>query len=100
MSAPVSRQHASRVRAALRHQVPLDATRTSQLKIVLDVQLRLLSKVLPDLKAVEMSGPDGEPLPAGSGDRMVLATKLLAIMRERPAEVDAGQAERMPSWLQ
>lgn len=67
--------------------VPLTRERVVALKVVLDVQLRLLSKVLPDLKAVEMSGPDGERLPAGSTDRLVLATKLLSIMREnQPTE--------------
>ena len=65
--------------------IPLSRERVAAYKTVLDVQLRLLSKVLPDLKAVEMSGPDGERLKAGSTDRLVLATKLLAIMRETGA---------------
>lgn len=74
--------------------VPLTRERLGALKIVLDTQLRLLSKVLPDLKAIEMTDDKGNRLAAGSQDRMVLATKLLAIMREeKQRQVD------MPEWF-
>jgi len=69
--------------------LPLTRERVVALKVVLDVELKLLGKVLPDLKAVEMTDSEGQPLPA-SGDRLVLATKLLAIMREREEE---------PEWM-
>lgn len=45
--------------------VPLDKTRVSALGIVLKSQLKLLDKVLPDLKAVEVS--DGSQAPQGAG---------------------------------
>lgn len=78
--------------------VPLTRERVAALKTALDVELRLLSKVLPDLKAVEVTGEDGVPLPASS-DRMVLATKLMAIMREGGTLTIEGEAERLPDFL-
>lgn len=62
--------------------VPLDRDRVAALNAALSTHLKLLNKVLPDLKAVELSGPDGERLASGTSDRLVLATKLLAIWRE------------------
>ena len=64
--------------------LPIDAVAVARLRTALDVQLKLLGKVLPDLKAVELSGPDGGPLDVvqHSDDRLVLATKLLALWRE------------------
>lgn len=80
--------------------VALSKERASALGKVMDIQLRLLAKVLPDLKAVELSGPDGEPLKVGGQDRMVLATKLLAVMRSgEGATVDTAQPDVIP-WLQ
>jgi len=62
--------------------VPMSSTRVSALGKVLDVRMKLLGKVLPDLKAVELTGDDGKPLDLGrTSDRMVIATKLLAVMR-------------------
>lgn len=74
--------------------VPLSKDRTAALGKVMDIQLRLLSKVLPDLKAVELSGADGEPLKNVTSDRLVLATKLLAVMRasETDSAGDTGDA--------
>ena len=80
--------------------VALSKERASALGKVMDIQLRLLAKVLPDLKAVELSGPDGEPLKVGGQDRMVLATKLLAVMRSgEGGTVDTAQPDVIP-WLQ
>ena len=72
--------------------VPLSKDRTAALGKVMDIQLRLLSKVLPDLKAVEIAGADGEPLKGPNSDKRVRATKLLAIMRGAEAE-SVGAAE-------
>ena len=67
--------------------LPLTAARVSALGKVLDAQFRLLNKVLPDLKAVELSGPDGAPLTStGQPDKMVLATKLVAVLRDMRSE--------------
>lgn len=68
----------------VKEMVPMSSSRVTALGKVLDVRLRLLNKVLPDLKAIELSGPDGEPLKTedGRSERMVLATKLLAVMRD------------------
>lgn len=66
--------------------LPIDSTRTQHLKVVLDAQFKLLGKVLPDLRAIELTGEDGEPLTApGQADNLVLATKLLALMRNTDA---------------
>ena len=74
--------------------VELSTLRTTQLGKALDVQFRLLAKILPDLKSIELTGdvPEG---PKGSRDKMVLATKLLAVWREEDAmkQTDEG-------WLQ
>lgn len=43
-------------------ETPMGPGRVSSLKAAADVKLALLRKVLPDLKAVELSGPDGGPL--------------------------------------
>ena len=63
--------------------VPLDSTRVTALNAALGAHFKLLGKVLPDLKAVEITGEDGEPLSLGGGsDKLVLATKLMALMRD------------------
>lgn len=62
----------------------IDSMRTTQLSKAADIHFRLLNKVLPDLRAVELSGPDGAPVELGApaNERMVLATKLLALLRD------------------
>lgn len=40
----------------------VDQQMTARYKIVIDSKLKLLNKYLPDLKATEVTGPDGEPL--------------------------------------
>lgn len=72
--------------------VELGALRTTQIGKALDVQFRLLNKILPDLKSIEMTS-EAAAGPQGSRDKMVLATKLLAIWREE----DAAKAD--PEWL-
>lgn len=39
-----------------------DEAPLTALKVVIDTKLRLISKYLPDLKAVEVTGEDGGPL--------------------------------------
>ena len=42
--------------------IPLDKDRTSQLSTCANIKFRLLAKVLPDIKAVELTGAGGEEL--------------------------------------
>ena len=71
--------------------IPMNSTRVAALGKVLDVRMKMLGKVLPDLKAVELTGENGEPLKTGeSSDRMVIATKLLALMRGIRADAQLG----------
>ena len=44
------------------YMLPLDRYRTMQLKAAADVKGTLLKKVLPDIKAVELTGAGGEEL--------------------------------------
>lgn len=46
------------VRAEARAEEP-NNTRISAFRLLLDSKYRRLAKILPDLKAVEVSGPDG-----------------------------------------
>ena len=64
--------------------IELSTLRTTQLGRVLDLNFRLLAKVLPDLKSIELTGDATGP--RDRQDRMVLATKLLAIWREEDAQ--------------
>jgi len=65
---------------------PLSDSRAKQLSKAAEIHLRLLAKVLPDVRAVELSGPDGAELGSGDVDRLALATKLLAVWREQAAQ--------------
>ena len=40
----------------------ISSEQTSALRLKADINFKRLAKVLPDLKAVEVSGPDGEPV--------------------------------------
>ena len=41
---------------------PLDATQISAVKAEIDTRMKLLNKIMPDLKAVELTGDEGDPL--------------------------------------
>ena len=41
---------------------PLENTDIQRLKAAADIKARLISKYLPDLKAVEITGEDGKPI--------------------------------------
>lgn len=42
--------------------IALDPTMVSRLKAAADIKCKLINKYLPDLKAVEVTGEDGEPI--------------------------------------
>ena len=42
--------------------IELDPTMVSRLKAAADIKCKLINKYLPDLKAVEVTGEDGEPI--------------------------------------
>lgn len=42
--------------------IELDPTMISRLKAAADIKCKLINKYLPDLKAVEVTGEDGEPI--------------------------------------
>lgn len=42
----------------------LDALKIQRLKSAADMKLKLVAKYLPDIKAVELTGEDGEPIKA------------------------------------
>jgi hypothetical protein len=75
--------------------VVLDTLRTTQLGRVLDLNFKLLAKVLPDLKSIELTGA-ALAGPQDSQDRMVLATKLLAVWRE---EDEQALKQVSDDWL-
>lgn len=63
---------------------PISSVRVAMLAKTADLHLAVLRKVLPDLRALEHSGPEGEPLPAGADvDELVLLTKLQRFVAER-----------------
>lgn len=42
--------------------IDIDPTMVQRLKIAADIKCKLIAKYLPDLKAVEITGEDGEPV--------------------------------------
>lgn len=79
--------------------IPMSSVRVSALGKVMDVRLKMLGKVLPDLKAVELTGEDGQPLDLGhTSDRMVIATKLLAVLRGLRHDALDGAATPMAQY--
>lgn len=81
----------------LMEEVPLSSTRTAQLAAAIAARQRLLNKVLPDLKAVELTGQDGGPLTVhNQSDALTLETKLRRFMVERGVLGPLGSAEE---WL-
>ena len=42
--------------------IELDPTMVSRLKAAADIKCKLINKYLPDLKAVEITGEDGDPI--------------------------------------
>lgn len=75
---------------------PLDRGRVQALKAAMDGSLRLLDRVLPPLKAVEVTrGPEEqEPMTLTSGELMRLAMKLTSI----PGEVEEEQEQEKLPW--
>jgi len=71
--------------------VPLDAVRVSSLSSALQARFKLLGKVLPDLKAVEVTGADGERL-APEMNRTELAARMLFLLRSQGVTVE-GELE-------
>jgi hypothetical protein len=69
--------------------IPLDKDRTSQLNVCANIKFRLLAKVLPDIKAVELTGAGGEEL--GSQRQlaeMELRNRLRAVLTQgKPLEL-------------
>jgi hypothetical protein len=90
--------------------VPLDKDRTSQLQAAANVKQGLLKKVLPDIKAVELTGAGGEDL--GTDKAMAeleLRNRLRAILTGQSVpvviegKVDSAAdkvAEEVPACLQ
>lgn len=81
--------------------VPLDKDRTSQLTAAANVKLSLLKKVLPDIKAMELTGAGGEDL--GTDRAMAeleLRNRLRAILtgQSLPAVIEQ-EPEVVPSCL-
>lgn len=77
--------------------VPLDRARVQAIKASADLSLRLLAKVLPDLKAVEhISTPgDGDPRQLSTGELMALVEKL----GQRPTvQIEDAQIVEDPGW--
>ena len=46
----------------LENEKQLDSVEVQRLKIVIDTKIKLMNKYIPDLKAIEHSGEDGEPI--------------------------------------
>lgn len=67
-------------------RIPHTSARVAAIGKVLDAKFKMLNKVLPDLKAIELTGEDGKPIEIDAkGDRsgrMVMATKLLHLLHE------------------
>jgi hypothetical protein len=72
--------------------VPLDSTRVSALSVAMQARFKLLAKVLPDLKAVELSGPEGEPLEMRETSPTEVAARLLWLWRQSGTTVE-GEVE-------
>lgn len=76
--------------------VPLDSTRVAALSAAMQARFKLLAKVLPDLKAVEVSGPEGEPLEARETNSTEVAARLLWMWRNQGVTVDAEPEPEEP----
>jgi hypothetical protein len=76
-------------------QTPLARDRVSSLKAAADVKLALLRKVLPDLKAVELSGPEGGPLQLDEVNPLDLLNRLRHFS-EAALNPDGGETGGVP----
>jgi len=79
--------------------VPLDGERISALGKALDGHFKLLNKVLPDLKSVELTGSDGGPLQVMGRQvsDIELAARLLWHLRKQGTTVEGEvEAEEPP----
>ena len=76
--------------------VPLDRARVAALKTAMDGSLRLLDRVLPPLKAVEVTDS-----PERQADAMTLTTtellELAGHMKDLKPVIE-GEAEEAPPW--
>lgn len=74
--------------------LPLDSERISALKGALDGHFKLLNKVLPDLRSVELTGADGEALiPRQEVSNVELAARLLYHLRATGTTVEGEVVE-------
>ena len=74
--------------------LPLDSERIAALKGAMDGHFKLLNKVLPDLRSVELTGADGEALiPKAEVSNIELAARLLYLARSAGVTVDAEVEE-------
>ena len=85
--------------------VPLDRARVQSIKAAADLSLRLLAKVLPDLKAVEVGdSPEkaADPKSLSTGELMALIEKLgtrVPVTVEEAEYVEHGRGEVPdPGW--
>lgn len=53
----------------------LDALEVTRLRAAIDAKLRLVAKYLPDLKSMELTGPDGEQLEVSLVRREIVDAK-------------------------
>lgn len=84
--------------------VPLDKGRVASLSVAMQARFKLLAKVLPDLKAVELAGPGGEPLDLQQGMTSTEgAARLLWLLQRAQAKGDVVEGEvmkpEMPDFL-
>lgn len=81
--------------------VSLSNDRISALRAALDAHFKLLNKVLPDLKAVELTGADGGPLQVEEQERSAteVAARLVWLLRTQGETIDVDTEESEHDFL-